>query len=531
MRLPWVSLPLCTFHVHNDLMEKVSAPRNRFFAVFCLIITLALQSLYNGCAKKLSSLQLNCVTYENTYLNRSSSSLSKTTLDQKSENIFKYQKIHLPSNAAHSSYNQLLSNYEGGDFAVILNPSCAKNKGHGFAHEKGNKNGPPGRTREFITYRVNDTSELRTFISDLEADDCVIGAGPNVTYTLSSTFTDPLSLSNQDHLAPIMANEGYEYFYNQTYGVNSSDDSKVVIAIIDSGIAYTHSDLADKVINLQSNGNSFKGYDAFTSNYTNNSDLTGHGTHVAGLIAANANADGIHGLAPLDTYLLNINVLFEGSNGPTTNSAIISEGIQFAIDNNADIINLSLQTIRPPDFEDPVLRQSIVNAVNAGVFISISAGNTNETTVQSSIVDNLISALPGKYGAEIDGAMTVAALNKSTGLLANFSLYDPETVEIAAPGEQVYSTYFNSSTPYNRLSGTSQSAPLVSGAAALAISILKKYNFNPTPALIEELITNSSKVVSSESIFYKNGNQLSIEGLSRLMAQLFPKTVGKACLP
>ena len=218
---------------------------------------------------------------------------------------------------------------------------------------------------------------------------------------------------------------------------------EIKIAILDSGIDQNHPDLMDKVeVDIK-----------FTDSETVD-DLYGHGTHVAGIAAASTNNEiGIAGVG-YDSSLMNVKVL--GDNGYGAYSWI-SEGIIWAANNGADVINLSLGGPR----KSTTLKDAVDYAWGKGVVIVAAAGNSA----------NPSKTYPGYY----DKCIAVAATDNND-VKASFSSYG-SWVDVAAPGENVYSTFpnhpFYLQTVYGRSqnydfgNGTSMSTPHVAGIAAL----------------------------------------------------------------
>ncbi|MFH1566228.1 MAG: S8 family peptidase [bacterium] len=218
---------------------------------------------------------------------------------------------------------------------------------------------------------------------------------------------------------------------------------EVRIAILDSGIDQDHPDLMDKIeANVE-----------FTDSETVN-DLYGHGTHVAGIAAADTNNEiGVAGVG-YESTLMNVKVLGDTGYGAYS---WIAEGIIWAADNGADVINLSLGGPRKSN----TLKAAVDYAWGQGVVIVAAAGNSSNTS----------KTYPGYY----DKCIAVAATNNND-VKASFSSYG-SWVDVAAPGENVYSTFPNHTfylqTVYGRSqnydfgNGTSMSTPFVAGIAAL----------------------------------------------------------------
>lgn len=218
------------------------------------------------------------------------------------------------------------------------------------------------------------------------------------------------------------------------------------VAIVDSGVASDNPDIAPKVV-ARAN---FSGTATGEDNY-------GHGTHVAGIVAATANNTiGVAGVCPGCT-ILDAKVLNDSGSG---SSSAIANGINWAVSNGAKVINMSLgQRV-----SSRTLEAAVNNAWNAGAVIVAAAGNAG---TQAKIY-------PGAY----PNVIAVAATDNNDAK-ASFSTYG-NWVDVAAPGVNVYSTFPNHpfvlgtqngrSQGYDVASGTSMASPIVAGAAALVWS-------------------------------------------------------------
>ncbi|HYO78428.1 MAG TPA: S8 family serine peptidase, partial [Thermoanaerobaculia bacterium] len=252
----------------------------------------------------------------------------------------------------------------------------------------------------------------------------------------------------------------------------------VVVAVIDTGIDYTHPSLGGGL------GAGFKvvaGRD-FINEDDDPMDDNGHGTHVAATIAGSA-ADLI-GVAP-DVTLIGYKVLAAGGSGPT--SGIIA-AIERCADPNGDgnfadrvdVANLSLGG--PGDADDPASR-AVDNAVAAGVVMVVAAGNDGTTASIGS---------PGTASS----ALTVAAID-DTGRVTDFSSRGPSPrllgfkPDVSAPGFQIVSARVGGGTV--ALNGTSMATPHVAGVAAL----LRKLHPSWSPAEVKAAITSSATAVTA----------------------------------
>jgi type VII secretion-associated serine protease mycosin len=218
----------------------------------------------------------------------------------------------------------------------------------------------------------------------------------------------------------------------------------VIVAVVDSGVRADHEDLAGQVL---------PGKDYVDQQYDGRIDPNGHGTHVAGIIAAAAdNGVGIAGGAP-GVKILPVRVLDQNGSGYSSN---VAQGIIWAVDHGARVINLSLGGTTPSDGT----RAAIKYANGKGAIVLAAAGNDGAGANQP------------LYPAAFSEAVAVAAVdgNRNRASFSNYGGY----VDIAAPGADIISTYSSSRTAYAAMSGTSMATPYASAAAALVASINKK---------------------------------------------------------
>ncbi|MGP4081122.1 S8 family peptidase [Pseudalkalibacillus sp. R45] len=277
------------------------------------------------------------------------------------------------------------------------------------------------KTDEFLVVEVE--GNVSEAIESFEAVDAVSYAEPNVTLHANYMPNDPAYHSLQYAPQKIGAEAAWD--------VTLSDPS-VKIAVVDTGVDYNHPDLDGKVL---------EGYD-FVDDDNDAIDENEHGTHVAGIAAANTdNGEGIAGLAP-EASILPVRVLDADGSGSLDD---VAQGIRYAADQGAQVINLSLG--------GAVGTQTLEDAVNyaweQGSVVIAAAGNSS-------------SPLPS-YPAFYENAIAVAATDQND-TIAYFSNYGT-WVDIAAPGVDIYSTIPNGG--YASYSGTSMASPVVAGVAGL----------------------------------------------------------------
>jgi|GEM_PF-3560079 thermitase len=274
-------------------------------------------------------------------------------------------------------------------------------------------------------------------------------ASPSTTPSLNSASNDP-DLFQQWWLDKVHAPEAWTF---------TKGSSEVTVAVLDTGVDYNHPDLAGQVIN---------GPD-FGENTQDSLDKGGHGTHVAGIIAAkNNNGIGGSGLAP-DCKVMAIKVFkpyFDDGGqyqGFYADDLDIAKGIYYAATHGAKIINMSLGG----HGLSTLIKSVCSDAAGRGVLVVVAAGNDHENDLSNLSPAGVDSVIP---------VVATDARDQITGF-SNFGRMDA----LAAPGQYIYSTtptykpkYGNGHTPLNYayLDGTSMAAPVVAGEAALVTSLM-----------------------------------------------------------
>lgn len=235
----------------------------------------------------------------------------------------------------------------------------------------------------------------------------------------------------------------------------------VKVAVIDTGVDNNHEDLNVK-----------GGYSVF--NDSPYKDEAGHGTHVAGTIAALDNSVGVIGAA-YDANLYSVKVL-DGRGYGTLSG--VAKGIEWAIKNNMNIINMSLGSSSSSE----ILKEWCDLAYNSGILVVAAAGNSGNSL---GIGDKV------EYPAKYDSVIAVAATD-SNNRRGYFSSHGP-AIEISAPGVSIYSTYPNNG--YTTMSGTSMACPHVCGVAALVWSSNPKL----TNKQVRQRLVDTAKDLGNEN--------------------------------
>jgi subtilisin family serine protease len=293
---------------------------------------------------------------------------------------------------------------------------------------------------------------------------------PLATRRLALTPTDPL-VSKQWYLTQ-------SRFYEPWITLPALE--RIPVAVIDSGVDSTHPELAGRILDAKS----FVGGSA-------REDPLGHGTFVAGLIAAGVdNGIGIAGLAP-SAELLVAKVVTKSRAIPVEAEA---RAIRWAVENGARVINMSLGGIRDPidpsrDSYSRLEADAVAYAISSGVAVVAAVGNSDQAATSPWKYASYPAALPHVLG--------VSAVAED-GAVPKFSNRDPIYNDIAAPGQQILSIFprpltarfpacseqgYSSCGPeeYREAQGTSFAAPQVSAAAAVLLSL--------RPALRSEQVT------------------------------------------
>ncbi len=387
-------------------------------------------------------------------------------------------------------------------------------------------------TCEVVTYPDGDA--LEAGVLALSADPSVAYIQPNVTYTAASLATSDTyaaqqwALSNDgsfqaadsasDGLADwltgplpgwqspfpdggavwrhdtvtgggaVSAVAGIDIGAETAWSIYDGGSRQVIIALIDTGVDYTHEDLTDVIwVNsdetpgngIDDDGNGYiddvYGWNFYSDNnnvYVGSEDS--HGTHGAGTMAARSdNGVGIAGIVNSDNVKIMVLKALGGQDGAGSTQSVIS-AIQYAEANGASICNLSFGS----EYNDQALYRAIARS---NMLFVAAAGNDGTDT-------DSVPCYPASY--DLDNIISVANLN-CDGALHYSSSYGAATVDIAAPGTSIIST-----TPgggYEYMTGTSMAAPMVTASAAMLYS----YFPDMTLADVKDALLSTSRALTS----------------------------------
>lgn len=266
----------------------------------------------------------------------------------------------------------------------------------------------------------------------------------------------------------------------------TTGSSNVVVAVVDTGIDYTHPDLAENIATnsgeipgngLDDDNNGFTddyyGYD-FINGDSNPIDDHFHGTHCAGTIGGKGdNARGVAGVA-WTVKLLPVKVLDTYGSGTL---ASVAAGMNYAVKRGVKIMSMSLGT----SSYSSTIENAIIAAKNAGVLVVAAAGNSAQDT----------DLYPNYPSASTQPNVLAVAASNSSDTLAYFSNWGATSVDLAAPGQNILSTYLGGQYAY--ASGTSMATPHVAGMAAMLLAV----NPSLTYSQIKDLLITSVDPIPS----------------------------------
>ncbi len=387
---------------------------------------------------------------------------------------------------------------------------------------------------------ANHGEDIQAACRELAADPAVEYAVPNhIAYT-SAVPNDPLFAQQWAHTVTSTV---------QAWDIERGNNS-VIVAVIDTGVDYTHEDLAANIVRSGSAGGpGIGGYDFvdidvaayaasglkpivgedYTTVDNDPMDFNGHGTHCSGIVAATAdNGLGVSGVAPGALVMpvrAGFSIMYGSSECGVLESSAIANAIRYATDHGADIISMSFG-----GREDPVQRDAVAYAASMGVVLVAAAGNDSSSLFA--------------YPANLPAVISVAATNLS-GNRASYSNFGA-WVDVAAPGgDYTAGGMILSTVPrvggaicdpsgYRALQGTSMATPYVAGVAALMLS----HNPELTPAQVEQIMKRSADQANSkEYIGSGQINTLKALSLQPLAARIIidsplsPSRVAAAMVP
>jgi len=338
------------------------------------------------------------------------------------------------------------------DVNLLFQPGTTDQQAQGLIKSLGDTIVSPGNGTESYLVAPAAGTDLASALAALYASPLILAASQNFALSYSAVPNDPFFPSPQPNGQAgqyYMGNIQAPTAWNVTTG-----SSQTLVAVVDSGITASNLDLQSKIDTADE-------YNTAT-NSTNVTDTYGHGTFVAGIIAASTNTPTPTGIAGVDwnARILPLAVSAPGATSPN-DQAIVAAVLRAAAD-GASVINLSLGG----STYDQNLYDAINTAATYNSVVIVAAGNGTPGTN-----NDHIPSYPADY--DLPNEISVEAVDQS-GSLASFSNYGRFSVNLAAPGVNILSTELPGSFPrpssdpnYGYSDGTSFAAPMVSGVAAL----------------------------------------------------------------
>lgn len=382
---------------------------------------------------------------------------------------------------------------------------------------EGTKVPKPDLTQWYLA-KISEDEDLFTVIESLKNLEGVVWAEPDYIRKPADDFSkssflllasveenklgvpdsssDPL-FAQQYHLGATQVPEAWGYL--ESLGLTPGGSRDVIVAVIDSGVNYTHPDLAANIWTNQAEFNGIPNVDDDGNGYVDDihgvdivthtgdpQDDHGHGTHVAGIIAAQAE-NGIGGVGI--AYNVQIMPIKAAQYSGALSTTDIAQGIYYAIANGADVINMSFGGYSRSTIEEDALTVAFGNAV-----LVAAAGN---------------DGIPNEFCNKIDGSpFYPAAYNWVLGVMveAEFSNYDCIAknlfeYEVVAPGLDIWSTL--PPNQYAAWDGTSMAAPIVSGIAALARSAWHQEDGYSSRFIMGQIVSNAAPQVNAYATLTK----------------------------
>ncbi|PID02477.1 hypothetical protein CSV67_09250 [Sporosarcina sp. P2] len=308
-----------------------------------------------------------------------------------------------------------------------------------------------GELANTFVVKVENGQHVRQLIAELENTKAVEYVELNQPYTIQ---TSDVNYSYQWPLSNSNSVVGGDLQYESLIRENKNHSMKdVIVAVVDTGVNHELADFKNIVL-------ADKGYD-FVNNDQDAMDDNDHGTHVAGIIGARA--DNGYSMAGLNqhTKIIPIKVLNSDGRGTSIN---IARGIVHAVDNGAQVINLSLGT----GSKEQTIENAITYAIQHEVTVVAAAGNDGSGKIS--------------YPASSANTISVGATT-SAGILADFSNYG-QGIDLVAPGESIPSLVTSGEVMF--ASGTSMATPYAAAQIALFYSLAQDMDSDRALALISD---------------------------------------------
>ena len=373
------------------------------------------------------------------------------------------------------------ASYVPGDVLVMSREDVSEDQAEVMAEEQGDEGVELiSETAEgnIAVVSVAEDSSVEEAMEVYAADDRVVAVSPNYELELfDDTTVNDSHFGRQTYLQQIRVPQAWEI-------VNQKEHSKVKVAVLDTGADIVHPDIENvldlvnsrEILNANGSMGPLQGDGYQNGAYSSGG---GHGTHVSGIIAAQANnGEGIAGVgSALDNSVVDLMVVDVFSQDQKTSVSYVLKGLEYARNAGAKVINLSLGMRKSEiGLYDDLLSRMCRSLADEGIIIICAAGNYGTGDNGS------INVIPSDY----DSTISVIAVDNNMQK-ASSSCYG-SLKDISAPGVNIWSTIKGGS--YGNMNGTSMAAPEVAGVAAMMCSLNPELSVEEVRTILQDTATD-----------------------------------------
>ncbi|CUP23918.1 Subtilisin NAT precursor [[Eubacterium] contortum] len=373
------------------------------------------------------------------------------------------------------------ASYVPGEVLVMYREDVSEDQAEVMAEEQGDEGVELiSETAEgnIAVVSVAEDSSVEEAMEVYAADDRVVAVSPNYELELfDDTTVNDSHFGRQTYLQQIRVPQAWEI-------VNQKEHSKVKVAVLDTGADIVHPDIENvldlvnsrEILNANGSMGPLQGDGYQNGAYSSGG---GHGTHVSGIIAAQANnGEGIAGVgSALDNSVVDLMVVDVFSQDQKTSVSYVLKGLEYARNAGAKVINLSLGMRKTEiGLYDDLLSRMCRSLADEGIIIICAAGNYGTGDNGS------INVIPSDY----DSTISVIAVDNNMQK-ASSSCYG-SLKDISAPGVNIWSTIKGGS--YGNMNGTSMAAPEVAGVAAMMCSLNPELSVEEVRTILQDTATD-----------------------------------------
>lgn len=404
--------------------------------------------------KKLTALGLGITLVASSSVHLQTANAATSSMKKQTQSMKKISSLQKKLNQSNSAFSE-------DTFVIKYHPSFSvksiKGNGKDFDVIKN------VAKLQYMVVKVRNKTNLKKVMTAFHKNNKILSINQSVMFKQLAKPGDPKA-KEQYHLSLLKIADAQKL----------AGKNKVTVAVIDTGVDKNHPELRGTFTK--------NSYNVLNPMYQTKPDV--HGTHVTGIISSKkGNEIGGYGVNP-NVNILSVDVF--DRTGLFTSDYTIAEGILYAVEHGAKVINLSLGSYYP----STVVEEAVQIALNKGVTIVAAAGNDGADVAN--------------YPAAYEGVISVGAVDKNKKL-SYFSTYGP-SLDIVAPGENIYAPIYDleKKSSFETLSGTSMASPMVAGVASL---LLSKYP-NLKPEQIEYILEHTATDLGVKGYDHKYGSGL-----------------------